>query len=326
MDDIIKKLLAPGLGILASDESTPTITKKLATMGITSTPEVDRKYRQIFLGAKGLENYISGVILFDETVHQKNDDGFSFVDSLADRGVIPGVKADEGLEDFGESTEKVTLGLDGLSGRLKEYYDMGIRFAKWRAIFDITDMHPSNALIEESLNRMVEFCQTSIKANIVPIPEPEVLMGGNHTTTRCEEVTRDLLKVFFKKLKEKNVDITKIVLKTNMVLPGEASGVKAAPLEVANATLRTLRNSVPAEVPGIVFLSGGQTSDEAIANLNEIEKLKADAPWQLTFSYLRALEEDSRIAWEGKDENVEKARSIFLERLQQAQKARNGEL
>ncbi len=326
MDDIIKKLLVKGKGILASDESTSTITKKLASMGIESTPEINRKYRQIFLTAPGIENYISGVILFDETVHQKTDDGFLFVDRLSDRGIVPGVKADQGLEDFGQSGERVTVRAEGLSGRLKEYHDMGLRFAKWRGIFDITDIHPSSSFLEENLNRMVEFCEISIKANMVPVPEPEVLMSGNHTTTRCEEITREILKTFFKKLKEKNVDITKVVLKTNMVLPGEASGVKAAPLEVANATLRVLKESVPSEVPGIVFLSGGQSSEEAMNNLDKIEDLKGDAPWQLTYSYLRALEEDARITWAGKDENISKAQDVFVETLKKAQKARNGEL
>jgi fructose-bisphosphate aldolase class I len=267
-----------------------------------------------------IEKYLGGVILFDESVRQ------GLQKMLEDRGIVPGIKVDGGLEPFNGTEEQATKGLDGLSNRLKEYSSLGLKFTKWRAAIKISDIFPTDAFLEENLGRMVEFAKISQAEGFVPIVEPEVLLDGNHTTTRCEEVETKVLKLLFEKLKSSGADITKLLLKTSMVLPGIESGVKAEPLEVANVTLRTLKNSVLREVPGIVFLSGGQTPDEATNNLNEIVKRKADSPWLISFSYSRALQEEALKEWSGEDENITLAQKVFLNRLEKVSKARNGQL
>jgi fructose-bisphosphate aldolase class I len=302
MEEIINKLLAVGRGILAADESTHTIEKRFTSLGLASTPELNRKYREMLLTTPGIEDFISGVIMFDETVRQQVN-GKSFPQYLTERGIIPGIKVDGGLEPFDGGEEQITKGTEGLGDRLKEYSQIGLKFTKWRMAIKISDIFPSNAFVE-----------------------PEVLLDGNHTTTRCAEIETDVLKLLFEKLKFGGVDLSKLLLKTSMVLPGKESGVVAAPLEVANATLRTLNNSVPPEVPGIVFLSGGQTPDEATNNLNEIVKLRGDAPWQLSFSFARALQSEALEVWKGLDEKVITAQSIFYERAQKVSQARKGEL
>ncbi len=320
MEETIKKLLAPGKGLLAADESTKTITKRFGAIGLASTPELNKKYREMLFTTIGFENYISGVILYDESVRQ------NLHKILEGEGITPGIKVDEGLEPFNGTDEKITKGLEGLSDRLKEYSGMGLKFTKWRAAIAISSIFPTDAFLEEDLNRMAEFAKISQESDFVPIVEPEVLLDGNHTTARCEEVETKVLKLLFDKLKIGGVDLTKTILKASMVLPGKDSGVVAEPLEVANATLRTLRNSVSGEIPGIVFLSGGQTPDEATNNLNEIIKRKGDAPWELSFSYSRAIQEEPMKEWSGKDENVGKAQEIFLERLKKVGAARKGDL
>lgn len=325
MQDTIQKILAPGKGILAADESAKTIEKRFAPLGLTPTPELNRKYREMLLTTPGIEQSLGGVILFDETVHQSIN-GKSFPEYLTERGIIPGIKVDGGLAPFNDSLEQMTQVPENLDAKLKEYYNLGLRFTKWRAAIKITDIFPTDAFLEEDLNRMVEFAKVSQANQMVPIVEPEVLLDGNHTTTRCAEIETTVLKLLFEKLKSGGVDLTNLLLKTSMVLPGVASGVHAEPLEVANATLRTLKNSVPAEVPGIVFLSGGQTPDEATNNLNEIVKLKGDAPWQLSFSFARALQGEALSIWAGKDENMQTAQKVFINRLELVSKARNGQL
>ena len=325
MQDSIQKILAAGKGILAADESTKTIEKRFAPLGLTSTPELNQKYREMLMTSPGIEQILGGVILFDETTHQLIN-GKSFPEYLTERGIVPGVKVDGGLTPFNNSLEQITQVPENLDARLKEYYQMGLRFTKWRAAIKITDIFPTDVFLGEDLDRMVEYAKISQANQMVPIVEPEVLLDGNHTTTRCAEIETEALKLLFEKLKTAGVDLTKLLLKTSMVLPGEASGVKAEPLEVANVTLRTLKVSVPAEVPGIVFLSGGQTPDEATNNLNEIVKLKGDAPWQLSFSFARALQSEALEIWAGKDENVVTAQKIFMSRLERVSKARNGQL
>lgn len=320
MEETIQKLLAPGKGILAADESTKTIAKRFASLGLISTPELNKKYREMLFSAQGLENYLSGVILFDETVRQY------LHKILEGKGIVPGIKVDGGLEPFNETEEQVTKGLDDLSVRLKEYSEMGMKFSKWRGVFKINDKFPSKPFYEENLTRMAKYAKLSQENGIVPIVEPEVLLEGNHTTTRCSETLDETLRILFEKLATEGVDIKNLIVKTSMALPGPESGVHALPLEVANATLRALKRSIPPEVPGVVFLSGGQTPDEATANLNEIVKLKGDAPWELSFSFSRAIQEEPMKEWAGKDENVEKAQTVFLERLQKVSKARKGEL
>ncbi|MGA2910540.1 MAG: class I fructose-bisphosphate aldolase [Candidatus Microgenomates bacterium] len=326
MYETIQKLLASGKGLLAADESTHTIEKRFAALGLTSTPELNRKYRGMLFTTNGVEEFLGGIIMFDETVRQKNDDGILFPEYLINKGIVPGIKVDGGLEPFNGTEEQITKKQVGLADRLKEYSGMGLAFTKWRGVFLISDIFPTDAFLEENLDRMTEFAKISQKGGFVPIVEPEVLLDGNHTTTRCEEIETKVLKLLFEKLKAAGVDLTNVILKTSMVLPGKESGVKAEPLEVANATLRTLKNSVPEAVPGIVFLSGGQTPDEATNNLNEIVKLKADSPWQLSFSFARALQEEAMSAWAGKDENVSKAQEILYARAKKVSLARKGEL
>lgn len=320
MQETVQKLLAVGRGILAADESTKTIEKRFVSIGLISTPELNQKYREMLFTTQGLENYISGVILFEESVKQ------NLQKILEEKGIVPGIKMDGGLEPFNDSLEQITKVPENLDSKLKEYFQLGLRFTKWRAAIKITDIFPTPAFLEENLNRMVEFAKLSQANQMVPIVEPEILLDGNHTTTRCAEIETSVLTILFEKLKSAGVDLTKLLLKTSMVLPGVASGVKAEPLEVANATLRALKASVPPEVGGIVFLSGGQTPDEATNNLNEIVKIKGEAPWQLSFSFARALQGEALEVWRGKDENVATAQKVFLNRLERVSKARNGEL
>lgn len=326
MEETIQKLLAPGKGLLALDWSKNTIAKKFEEVGLVSTPELNRVYRQMLLTTPGIENATSGVIFYDETVRQKLDNGKTFPEYLFDKKIASGVKVDGGGEKFASSDEEVTLGLDGLSDRLKEYSGMGLKFTKWRAVFPISDTYPTKEFMEENLNRLVAFTKVSIENGFVPVMEPEVSMKGLHTTTRCAETTFDVLNLLFEKLKKENIDLKNTILKTNMILPGQDNGVKAEPLEVAEATLRVLRKAVPPEVPGIVFLSGGQSAEQAIANLNEIVKRKGDAPWQLSFSFARALQGESLSIWAGRSENVKSAQEIFAKRLEEVSKAREGRL
>lgn len=320
MEETIQKLLATNKGLLAADESTHTIEKRFANLGLTSTPELNKKYREMLFTTPEIEKYLGGVILFDESVRQ------GLHKTLDSRGIVPGIKVDEGLTPFNGTEEQVTKGIETLDSRLKEYSSSGLKFTKWRAAIKISDIYPSDAFLEENMNRMVQFAKISIENKMVPIVEPEILLDGNHTTTRCAEISVDVWKILFDKLKAANIDLTKVILKTNMILPGKDSGVKAAPLEVAEATIRSLKKSVPPEVSGIVFLSGGQTPDEATNNLNEIVKRKADAPWPISFSYSRALQEEAMREWSGKDENIDSAQKVFLNRLVLVSKARNGQL
>ncbi len=331
MEETVSKLLALGKGLLAADESTKTITKRFAKVGLTSTPELNRKYRQMLFTTKGIHEFLSGIIMFDETVRQKKDDGTPFIDFLTGRGIVPGIKVDEGLEPFNGTEEQITKGLDGLAERLKEYSTFGLKFTKWRAAILISGVFPTQAFLEDDITRMAKFAKISQDNGFVPIVEPEVLLDGDHTISRCEEVTTKVLKILFEKLASEGVSLDKVILKTNMVLPGKDSGIKAEPLEVANATLRTLKSSVPFEIPGILFLSGGQTPDEATANLNEIVKIALSLPagrqaWQLSFSFARALQEEALKAWAGKDENVAGAQNVFYKRAEAVSKARRGEL
>lgn len=326
MTATIEKLLTPGKGILAADESTKTITKRFAACGLVSTPELNRKYRQMLLTTPNLEEFISGVIMFEETIHQKTDAGIAFSDYLIQRGIVPGVKVDAGLEPFKGTEEEISKGLEGLTERLKEYAGLGLKFTKWRAVFKITDLFPTEAFLRDNLTRMVTYVKLSQEVGLVPIPEPEILLEGNHSVTKCEEICLKVWKLFFEKLKAKGINLGNLILKTSMVLPGKESGIKITPLEVAKVTLRALRAAVPAEVPGIVFLSGGQTPDEATANLNAIAKFKDDVPWQISFSFARALQEEALAAWAGKEENVKKAQEVFYRRARKVSLARDGKL
>ena len=320
MEETVQKILAPGKGILAADESTETIAKRFAFFGIESTPENRKKYREMLFTTPGIEQYLGGVILFEETVEQ----GLQKI--LDSKGIVSGIKLDGGLEPFNGTEERVTKGLEGLAERARKYAGLGLKFAKWRGVFKINDKFPSDAFYEENLGRMAKYAKISQDAGLVPIVEPEVLLEGNHTTTRCSETIDETLSLLFKKLQAVGADIGHIIVKTSMALPGPESGVKALPLEVANSTLRALNKSLPEKMPGIVFLSGGQTPDEATNNLNEIVKLKGEAPWEISFSFARALQEESLAVWCGRDENISDAQKVFLRRLEMVSKARYGKL
>ncbi len=323
MNQTIQNLLQPFKGILAADESTPSITKRFASLGLTSTPELNKEYRTMLFSTPDIEKYVSGVILYEETLKQ------GLGDLLKQKGIEVGIKVDMGLDKFNDSDEQITKGLEGLQTRLDEYKKLGATFTKWRAVYKITDYYPSEKLIEESLSIMADYAKAVQDAGMVPIVEPEVLLEGNHTNTRCEEITTKIFRKLFEVLSQKNVKLDEMILKASMVIPGKESGVIVMPLEVSNSTLRTLQNSIPAEVPGIVFLSGGQTPDDATFNLNEMAKLnigKSFGPWELSFSYGRALQEEAMKEWSGKSENILKAQLVFSERLQKVSKARQGEL
>jgi len=325
MQETVQKIFTEGKGILASDAREKGMSKRLFDHGIEGTKENALKFREILYTTPGIEEFISGVILNDDTVRSTMH-GKTPIQILNEKGILPGIKVDGGTEGFNGTEEVVTIGLDGLEERLSEYSKMGLVFSKWRGVFMINDKYPSDAFFEENLTRMAKYAKLSQKYNIVPIVEPEVLLDGNHTTTRSSETIDETLKILFEKLDQEKVDINNLILKTSMALPGPVSGVKALPLEVANATLRALKKSVPPEVSGIVFLSGGQTANEATANLNEIEKLKGDALWPVSFSFERALQEDAMIAWAGKEENIKLAQDVFLTRAKKVSTAQKGEL
>ncbi len=325
MQETVQKLLDSKKGILASDAREKSMGKRLEAAGVEATDENARRFREVLYTTPGIENFLSGVIMNDMTVRQTMQ-GKSPPQLLNEKGIVPGIKVDEGTESFNGTEEQITKGLEGLAERMKKYYEMGLRFAKWRAVIAISDIFPTDDFLDQNMDRMAEYAKICQDNGFVPIVEPEVLLDGNHTTTRCELVETKVIQVLFEKLKAKGIDLTKTILKPSMVLPGKDSGVKAAPLEVAQATLRTLKNSVPGEVPGIVFLSGGQTPEDATLNLNEINKLKGDAPWQFSFSFERALQGEAMESWAGKDENIPKAQESFLKRAEKVSLARQGNL
>lgn len=312
-------LLAPGKGLLAADESVHTATKRLASYGIATSEEMRRKYRDLFLNAPGVEKYLSGVILFSETLTQKGNDKVAFPLSLAARGIMPGIKVDEGTEPFAESPDElITGGLIGLPERLAAFKKQGATFTKWRAVITIEgDRLPTATAILENAKRLASYAKEVQSAGLVPILEPEVLHEGKHSRARAKEVTEETLRTLFSVLEEHHVDPGAVVLKTSMVLSGSKNPKKDTPEEVAADTLEVLTKTVPEDAAGIVFLSGGQTPDQATDNLAAICALAGGkhSPWPLTFSYARALQEEALALWEGKDEKVGIAREAFLSRL-----------
>ena len=292
-------LVAPGKGILAADESVATATKRLDAVGVASTPESRRAYREMLLTTPGLGDCVSGVILFDETLRQATDDGVQFPDYLTEHGVLAGIKVDTGAKPLaGHPGELVTEGLDGLRERVAEYAGLGARFAKWRAVFSIGvgDGRPSRACASANAHALARYAALCQEGGLVPVVEPEVLIDGDHTMDTCEAVTTDVLRAVFAALAEQGVDLEAIVLKPSMVLPGKGSGQAELVTAVAAATIRCLRASVPAAVPGVAFLSGGQPPELATAHLHAMNRL-GPHPWQLTFSYGRALQDPALAAW-----------------------------
>jgi fructose-bisphosphate aldolase class I len=308
-------MVTPGKGLLAADESSGTIKKRFDAVGIESTPESRRDYRELlFRSSEAMSKYVSGVILYDETIRQKAKDGTALVALIQQSGAIPGIKVDKGSKPLAACPgEQVTEGLDGLRERLTEYRELGARFAKWRAVIDIGPGIPSHTCVvanAHALGRYAALCQ---ERDIVPIVEPEVLMDGAHDMDRCYQVTEFVLKETFEQLYEQRIALEGMVLKPNMVVPGKKSGQRASAEEVAERTLKLLKNCVPPAVPGIAFLSGGQSDEEATAHLDALNRL-GELPWHLTFSYGRALQAAPQKAWSGKSENVAAAQRAFTHR------------
>jgi fructose-bisphosphate aldolase class I len=315
LNKVAEAMVAPGKGILAADESSGTIKKRFDAIGVESTEDSRRDYREMmFRTTEAMKNHISGVILYDETIWQKAKDGTPLVELIKKAGAIPGIKVDEGTKPLPECPgEVVTVGLDKLADRLPKYYEQGARFAKWRAVIDIGPGIPSYACIRANAHALARYAALCQAANIVPIVEPEVLMDGDHDIDRCYQVTEWVLKTQFEELYYQRVALEGMVLKPNMAIAGKKSAKKSSVEEVAEKTVRLLKNCVPGAVPGIAFLSGGQSDEEATAHLDAMNKI-GNLPWKLTFSYGRALQHSPQKAWSGKSENVAAAQRAFLHR------------
>ena len=317
---IAANLVLPKKGILAADESGGSIHKKFEQLNIADTYENRRDYRNIFFTTKDLENHVNGVILFDETARQQADNGQNFVDFLISRRVIPGIKVDQGLEKFESSEETYTKGLEDLGTRLREYYRLGLRFAKWRAAFEIrlneqgNLLTPTDQAIEENCRILAEYASTCQSAGLVPIVEPELVYDGNYSINQSAEITSKILDTLFRKLADYHVNLRACILKVNMILAGKQQEQQSTPEEVGKKTAEVLKNHVPEDLAGIVFLSGGQTPEQATNNLAEIIK-NGPYPWPVTFSFARALQDPALYAWNGDNKNAEKARQAFLDRL-----------
>jgi len=308
-------MVAKGKGILAIDESFPTIKKRFDTINIESTEKTRRAYRDLLITNPGGAEYISGMILFDETMRQSTGDGTPFPQALIDQGIMPGIKVDAGAKDLaGHPGEKVTEGLDGLRDRLAEYKQLGAKFAKWRAVITIGEDIPSTGCIEANAHALARYAALCQEAGIVPMVEPEVLMDADNTIETCYEVTLATLKTVFNELYRQSVTMEHTILKTNMVISGKQCSVQADVRQVADMTVKCLLNAVPAALPGIVFLSGGQSAELATAHLNAMNASYPDLPWPLSFSYGRALQEPCLNTWAGKEENLEAARAALLHR------------
>jgi fructose-bisphosphate aldolase class I len=350
--DTARALVAGDKGLLAMDESNPTCNKRFAKLGIPQTVEARRAYRELIVTTPGLGESISGAILFDETIRQQKKDGTPFVKVIADAGIIPGIKVDTGAKDMaGHPGEKITEGLDGLRDRLAEYFQMGARFAKWRAVIAIGDDIPSRGCIEANAHALARYAALCQEAGLVPVVEPEVLMDGDHTMERCGQVTEEVLRMVFHQLNSQRVMLEGMILKPNMVLPGFTcpphQEVEEAAIgeqqfqvrltdrqpdevedvdEVADATMRCLLRTVPAAVPGIAFLSGGQSAELASARLNAMNvRFKSRLSWALAFSFARAIQQPALEIWQGKESNIKAAQQALLHRARCNSAARRGE-
>src|SRR5919109_3512706 len=324
LEETASAIVAEGKGILAADESDSTIKKRFDSIGVESTEENRRAYRDLLFTTEGMEEYFSGVILFDETIRQQADDGTPFPQLLASRGIIPGIKVDKGAKDLANAPgEKVTEGLDGLRGRLEEYRSLGARFTKWRAVITIGDGIPSEYCIWVNAHALARYAALSQDAGLVPIVEPEVLMDGGHTIERSFDVTSRTLHAVFTELRDQRVHYEQMLLKPNMVLSGYDCPEQASVQEFAEQTLRCFRRHVPAAVPGIVFLSGGQSDEDATVHLNAMNAM-GPHPWELSFSYGRALQAPALKAWGGDRANAQAAQQAYLHRAHMNSLARSG--
>jgi fructose-bisphosphate aldolase class I len=315
LQSVALRLVAPGKGILAADETVPTITRRFDTLGIQSTADSRRAYREMLFATPGAGEFVSGVILQDETIRQKGLGGTPLVQVLSNDGILPGIKVDTGAKPLaGYPGQTVTEGLDGLRDRLAEYHGMGARFAKWRAVIHITGSLPSPACVSANAHALGRYAALCQEQQLLPIVEPEVLMDGSHTIERCEEVTAVVLHTVFDALFEQGVALEGMLLKPNMVIAGKECTRQASVEEVATATLRCLRRHVPAAVRGIVFLSGGQEDRVATTHLDAINRLSESKPWRISFSYGRALQDHALEAWRGRDENLKAGQQAFYHR------------
>lgn len=326
LNRIAQAMVAPGKGILAADESFGTIEKRFAKINLPSTEENRRAYREMLFITPDIDQYISGIIMFDETMRQSTKDGHSFVSILEKEGVLSGIKVDQGTIAFENSEkEKITQGLVGLPERLKEYVSLNAKFAKWRAVILIDELNnlPTEKNIRQNVKDLAQYAKDCQEAGLVPIVEPEVLMDGGHSIDKCAEITEKMLRYLFEELEKAGVEIEGTILKTNMVLPGKEA-IKATPAEVAKATIDVLKKVLPDNLPGVAFLSGGQGEVEATENLNELNRTGLH-PWQLSFSYGRALQDSALKTWNGKQENVKAAQAIFYHRAKMNSLAKTGE-
>ena len=315
LDETAEAMVAEGKGILAIDESTPTIKNRLDSINTESTEASRRAYRNLLITNPGGSEYISGMILFDETIRQATPDETPFPEALGKQGIMTGIKVDTGAKDMaGHPGEKITEGLDGLRGRLAEYKKLGAKFAKWRAIITIGESMPSLGCIEANVHALARYASLCQEAGIVPMVEPEVLMDGDHSIELCYEVTEATLKALFNELYKQSVSLEHTILKVNMIVSGKDCPEQADIDDVAGLSVNCLLNSVPASIPGIVFLSGGQSAEMATAHLNAMNATYGSLPWSLSFSYGRALQAPCLEAWQGKEENVAKAQAVLLHR------------
>ena len=319
-------LVAKSKGIVAADESDSTIARRLESVNVDSTEENRRAWRQLLITTKGSGDYISGIILFDETIRQSTDSGQTFVDALKGENIIPGIKVDKGAKPLANSSdETVTEGLDGLRERLQEYYELGARFTKWRAVITIGDSIPTSYCIDVNAHALGRFAALSQEAGLVPIVEPEVLMDGDHDINRCFEVTETTLQRVFEELHSQSVFLGGMLLKPNMVLSGSSASERASSIDVAEHTIVCFQRTVPADMPGIVFLSGGQSDDEATVNLNAInQRVDSTTPWELSFSYGRGLQATPLKIWSGDSSKVASAQQAYLHRAKVTSAARDG--
>jgi fructose-bisphosphate aldolase, class I len=315
LQSVAMALVAEGKGILAADETVPTLTKRFDTLGIRSTEQSRRSYREMLFTPPGLGEFVSGVILQDETIRQNSAKGTPLIQVLSSQGILPGIKVDSGAKPLaGSPGETVTEGLDGLRERLSSYREMGALFAKWRAVIRIAETLPSSACISANSHALARYAALCQEQRLVPIVEPEVLMDGSHTIERCEEITGVVLRAVFDALFEQSVLLEAMLLKPNMVVPGKDCVHQASAQQIATATLRCLRRHVPAAVPGIVFLSGGQQDRTATAHLNAMSRVPGPKPWKISFSFGRALQDAALEAWRGRDENLKAGRQALYHR------------
>jgi fructose-bisphosphate aldolase class I len=314
IEKIAKQIVAKGRGILAADESTGTMTKRLSSVNVESTAENRLKFREILLSSEGMKNYIGGVILYDETIKQKTSSGKTIPELIGDSGSVTGIKVDTGAKKLaGSPEEKITEGLDGLRERLIEYYKLGARFTKWRAVYNISDKFPSELSIKSNAHALARYAALAQEAKMVPIVEPEVLMDGIHDINKCYEVTSKVLKECYKELILHKINLKGTLLKPNMILPGDKSKNKSNSSEIAKMTIKCLKENVPSEIPGIAFLSGGQTEVEATQNLNEINKIN-DTNFLMSFSYGRALQQSTLKNWAINIKDISNTQKIFNHR------------